>query len=122
MKSTRLLIIAIAITAISCSAVGQSRKTVYGNKKVVTTEREASSFNKLRVSAGIDVYLKQGNNEAISVEADENLHDYIITEVRDETLNVYTEANIRDAERKRVYVTMKEITSVSTSSAGNITG
>ena len=37
-------------------------------------------------------------------------------------LNVYTEYNIRDAERKRVYVTMKEINSVRTTSAGDVFG
>ncbi|MBE3087451.1 MAG: DUF2807 domain-containing protein, partial [Bacteroidetes bacterium] len=76
----------------------------------------------VRVSTGIDVYLKQGNNEAISVEADENLQEYILTEVRDGILHVYTEVNIRKAERKRVYVTMKEVNSVRTSSAGDVIG
>jgi hypothetical protein len=56
------------------------------------------------------------------VEADENLHEYIITEVKGGVLHVYTEANIRDAEKERVYVTMKEINKVETSSAGDIVG
>ena len=37
-------------------------------------------------------------------------------------LNVYSEYNIRDAERKRVYVTMKEVNSVRTTSAGDVIG
>jgi citrate lyase gamma subunit len=89
---------------------------------VVTRERKTDSFTGLKVSSGIDVYLKQGNNEAVSVEADENLHEYILTEVRNGVLNVYSEYNIRDAERKRVYVTMKEVNSVKTTSAGDVYG
>jgi len=122
MQSLRFLTIAIAILSISACTHGQIRKTVYGNNKVVTKERNAENFTGVRVSTGIDVYLKQGNNEAISVEADENLHEYILTEVRDGVLHVYTEVNIRKAERKRVYVTMKEVNSVRTSSAGDVIG
>ncbi|MCX6322389.1 MAG: DUF2807 domain-containing protein [Bacteroidia bacterium] len=122
MQSLRFLTIAIAILSISACTNGQFRKTVYGNNKVVTKERNAENFTGVRVSTGIDVYLKQGNNEAISVEADENLHEYILTEVRDGVLHVYTEVNIRKAERKRVYVTMKEVNSLRTSSAGDVIG
>ncbi|MCX6253122.1 MAG: DUF2807 domain-containing protein [Bacteroidia bacterium] len=122
MKSLRFLTVAIVILGISACTQGQIRRTVYGNNKVVTKERNAEHFTGIRVSTGIDVYLKQGDNEAISVEADENLHEYILTEVRDGVLNVYTEVNIREAERKRVYVTMKEVNSVRTSSAGDVFG
>jgi len=122
MKSLRILTIAIAILSISACTHGQIRKSVTGNKQVVTRERKAESFTGIKVSSGIDVYLKQGNNEAISVEADENLHEYILTEVKDDILNVYTDANIRQAERKRVYVTMKDIKSIRTTSAGDVVG
>lgn len=122
MQNLRFLTTVIAILSISACTHGQIRKTVYGNNKVVTKERNAENFTGVRVSTGIDVYLKQGNNEAISVEADENLHEYILTEVRDGVLHVYTEVNIRKAERKRVYVTMKEVNSVRTSSAGDVIG
>jgi hypothetical protein len=59
---------------------------------------------------------------SITVQADENLHEYILTEVRNGILHVYTDANIRRAEMKRVYVTMKDIDYLSTSSAGDIIG
>jgi hypothetical protein len=122
MKSLKSLTIALLILVISSCTSAQSWRTVYGNKKVVTKERKTDSFTGIKVSSGIDVYLKQGNNEAISVEADENLHEYIITEVRGGILDVYSEYNIRDAERKRVYVTIKEVNSVRTTSAGDVFG
>jgi hypothetical protein len=37
-------------------------------------------------------------------------------------LNVYSEYNIRDAEKKRVYVTIKEVNSIKTTSAGDVFG
>jgi hypothetical protein len=122
MKSLKSLTFAILIIVITSCMSAQSWKTVYGNKKVVTKERKTDSFTGIKVSSGIDVYLKQGNDESVSVEADENLHEYIITEVRGGILDVYSEYNIRDAERKRVYVTIKEVNSVRTTSAGDVLG
>jgi hypothetical protein len=122
MKSLKILIIAVVCLGISSCADAQMRKTVRGDGDVVKKERTASSFNGLRVSTGIDVYLKQADKESIAVEADENLHEYILTEVKDGVLHVYTDANIREAKMKRVYVTMKDITSLRTSSAGDIIG
>ncbi len=122
MKSLRFLTLAAIVLIFSSGLQAQMWRTVYGNGKVVTKERKTDSFTGIKVSSGIDVYLKQGNNESVTVEADENLHEYILTEVRNGVLNVYSEHNIRDAERKRVYVTMKEVNSVRTTSAGDIVG
>jgi hypothetical protein len=122
MKTLRLLFIGLSVMVISCTVVGQTRKTVHGNHNVTKSEREVGSFTGVKASSGIDVHLRQGDNEEVTVEADENLHEYILTEVKGNILHVYTDANIRDAEQKRVYVTMKDITSVSTSSAADIFG
>jgi hypothetical protein len=119
LKYFTALVLCIAVTA---SAEGQWRKTVYGNGNVVRKERTADSFTGVKVSTGIDVFLSQGDKMSITVEADENLHEYILTEVKDGTLHVYTENNIREAKAKRVYVTMKEIDYLSTSSAGDLIG
>jgi len=122
MKSLRSLTITIVILGLTSSIQGQFWKTVEGHGHVVTKERKTDSFTGLKVSSGIDVYLKQGNNETVTVEADENLHEYILTEVRGGVLNVYSEYNIRSADKKRVYVTMKEVNSVKTTSAGDVYG
>lgn len=123
MRNLKFLMVAVICFVIISCVNGQMRKTVHGNNKVTTQERKTESFSGIKVSTGIDVYLKQGEeNGTLKVEADENLHEYILTEVRNGILNVYTEVNIREAERKRVYVTMKEIRSISTTSAGDVIG
>lgn len=104
------------------SANAQFRKTVRGDGPVVKENRSASPFDEIKVSTGIDVYLRQGNDYSIAVEADENLHEYIRTEIKAGVLNVYSDANIREAKMKRVYVTMKDVKALNTSSAGDIIG
>ncbi|HBE39754.1 MAG TPA: hypothetical protein DDW27_00830 [Bacteroidales bacterium] len=119
LKEISLIVFCMAITA---CADAQFRKTVYGNGKIVSGERTPLEAYGVRVSTGIDVYLTQGKNLNLVVEADENLHEYIITEVENGILNIYIDVNIRDAKMKKVHVTLKEINSVSTSSAGDIIG
>lgn len=111
------------MVSLSSLSNAQMWESVRGNGDVVSKARKTGSFTGIKVSSGIDVYLKQGNNISVEVEADENLHEYILTEVKGDVLHVYVDrVNIRQAERKRVYVTMDEIESIATSSAGDVTG
>jgi len=122
MKNLKHFMVTILCLVITAGLDGQIHRTIYGNNHVVKKDREAGKFTGLKVSSGIDVYLKQADDFSIAVEADENLHEYILTEIRDGVLNVYSEVNIREAEKKVVYVSMKEINSLKTSSAGDIIG
>src|SRR5664280_682384 len=124
MKNLKYFTIILLCLITTACINGQFRRTVYGNRNVVKKERTAGQFNSVKVSTGIDLYLTQGDNMSISVEADENLHEYIITEIKGDVLYIRHEDNInvREAERERVYVTMKDIKSLHTSSAGDIVG
>jgi len=121
MKTLKFLSLILVVSITSCT-YAQYKPKVTGSGKVVTKDRKAEYFNSIKVSAGIDVYLTQGSNESIKLEADDNLHEYIMTEVIGGTLKIYTEANIRHAEAKIVHVTMKDVESLSVSSAGDIIG
>lgn len=122
MKRFKLLLPVIALMAICVSVNAQVWETVRGNHKVVSEKRDTKEFTGIKVSSGIDVYLKQGNNLSVEVEADENLQEHILTEVKNGVLNVYADVTIRDAEMKRAYVTIREVNSLRTTSAGDITG
>jgi hypothetical protein len=121
MKNLRVLSV-LLLLAIPAGLFAQRWEVVRGDHNVVKKQREAGSFSKIKASSGIDVFLTQGSTESITVEADENLHKYILTEIRNGELNVYTEVGIRDAERKRVYVTMRNIQAIRTTSAGDVIG
>ena len=62
MKNLKILLAGIMVLGVTACVNGQIRRTVYGNKNVVTKERPAGNFTGLRVSTGIDVYLKQGSS------------------------------------------------------------
>lgn len=121
MKTAKLITFILAV-ALTTSVQSQFRPNVKGSGNVVTKERKAGYFNAVHVSSGIDVYLTQGEKESITVEADDNLHDYIETEIKDNTLKVYSQANIRSAKATIVYVTIKEVEELTASSAGDLFG
>ncbi|MEA1887520.1 MAG: head GIN domain-containing protein [Bacteroidota bacterium] len=122
MKNLKLVMIAlICVTTVACEA--QWRNRVTGNGDVQKEEREAPVFTGVTTSSAVDVYLSQANGHRIVVEADENLLEYIVTEVKNGVLRIYTDnVNIRKAEIMRVYVTMEEVEYISASSAGDVIG
>jgi len=98
------------------------RETVYGEGPVIENSVDTEHFTGIRVSSGIDVFLRQDENMGVVVEADENLHEYIRLDVRNGILIIDTEVNIRKAKSKKVYVRLPELREIQISSAGNVEG
>lgn len=93
-----------------------------GNGNVVTEEREVTAdFTEVRGSAGLDVSLTQGSENKIVVEADENLLQYIETNIEEGKLHVTTSENIGRSKAKNVYVTYKSLDNVEASSGADVT-
>lgn len=94
---------------------------VKGNRNVITQQRHISSdFDAIDVSQGIDVYLTIGDNVSLSLEADENLHDIILTEVKDGVLHIYADKNIWSAKSRKVFLTAKSINEIVASSGAEV--
>lgn len=122
MKKLAFLTTAMLLTLSSCYIDGWNQ-SISGNGRVVDETRNISDFTGVHVSSGIDVYLTQGSSFEVKVEADENLHDVILTEVEGRMLVVKTDrVNIRNAKSKKVHVTLPELTSLKISSAGDCVG
>ena len=84
---------------------------VTGNGNVVEENRPVEPFSALEVGGVLNVYLSQGDTESLTVEADENILNLIETENRGSTLVVKLKkgVNIKKAERKNVYITLRSI-------------
>ncbi|MBN1767640.1 MAG: DUF2807 domain-containing protein [Prolixibacteraceae bacterium] len=91
-----------------------------GNGHVVKEERDISGFNSISASAGLNIYLTQSDEEQLTVEADENLMDYIITEVRGNELKCTVDGNIYRSSKLNVYVSYSLLNSISVSSGADI--
>lgn len=84
-------------------------------------ERNVGSFTGIKVSEGIDVYLKKGAREGVRVEASGTQLDNVITEVSGSYLKIHLRSgNIRGKVNVRVYVSYTRLNKLYASSAGNI--
>lgn len=80
-----------------------------GNGNVVKENRTVTSFSGIDIGGAFEVVLIQGTDEALVLEADENLMEHIITEVKSGVLVIKTDKNIRNCEEMKAYITFKEL-------------
>jgi len=122
MKKAAFLSIVLVLSLGSCFYDGWGTG-ISGNGDVVEESRDITGFTGVEVSTGIDVYLTEGDGFEVVVEADENLQDVILTEMRGDKLVVRTDhVHIRSAKSKKVHVTLPELSELKISSAGDCVG
>ena len=123
MKSLKLFLIA-AICLGTVTTVNAQRKRIKGSGDIITETRDVKNFTGVSTSTAIDIYLTQGNDFEVVVEADDNLMEYIITEVDNGVLKVRFQRgiNVLWSKRKVVHISMKEVDLISASSAGDVIG
>jgi hypothetical protein len=113
------LLLFVATVFSSCGADLFNR--IEGNRNVITEKRDIDNdFSRVKVSSGIDLYIKQGSKVALTVEADENLHDYIMTEVDGNQLKIYVDGNIWRAKARKVYLTVTDIEELRATSGSDV--
>jgi hypothetical protein len=103
-----IIILLLATITTSCG-VGMFHR-INGDKNVVRKDRKLNNdFRAIKVSSGLALYITQGNKTSLSIEADENLHSIILTEVKNGELHIYTEKSIWRAKARKIHVTVKNL-------------
>ncbi|MCK0190401.1 head GIN domain-containing protein [Arenibacter sp. F20364] len=117
-RITITLILAILFSSCGFDInIGNGKK---GNGIVDEEKRTiTSNFTAVTASEGLDVFVTQGNDFEIVVEADENIIDLIATDIKNGTLRIHAIENIGRA-TKKIYVTLPVITVLETSSGANL--
>lgn len=87
---------------------------VRGSRNVESEMRQVPFFDAVQVGGSIDLYVTQGEEFRIEVVADDNLLQYIETNVNNGVLEVATKSglSIRGYEEMKVYVTAPRFTSL----------
>lgn len=115
----------VALISLSCSA--QWGKTIKGNGKDVTVERNIGDYEGVAVSGWFDVNLVAGKEGEITLQGEENLLEHIVTEVKDGKLVIKTEKGINLKTSGwdsgiQITVPVETISYVSLSGSGDIVG
>lgn len=121
-KITVALVLALLLSScgfdINFGDFGSGEK---GNGVVVEQTREITEeFSVVSASEGIDVFVTQGSDFDISVEADENIMDLIGTDIKNGKLKIHAIENIGRA-TKKVYVTLPNVSGLHASSGAHLT-
>jgi hypothetical protein len=85
-KYTVIILLALSTTL----AFAQKKDKIKGSKTVTIELRETGNFEALEVEDNLEVYLEKGEKPGIKIEADDNLHDIISMDLRDNILRIYT--------------------------------
>lgn len=92
-----------------------------GNGKVEKQLRSVSSFSGIDVGGAFEIILTQGNSEEVTIEADENLLEHIITRVKGNVLVIETDVDIRRCEAMIAHITFSEMDYIELSGATELT-
>jgi hypothetical protein len=118
----RILQIMIIILSLSSCVPSNSLFPITGNGKLKSEDRALSEFHAIKVSGGFDVKLVAAESEGLTLTADENLFDYIVTEVVNGELRVYTTKNFMDTKSLNVRISYKKIDGIDLSGGGDLSG
>jgi len=117
--------IVTAIMALLFSSCGHSINLgtgIKGSGNITTETRTVNEdFKKIEVSHGIKVIVEQSDNKSITVEADENLQQHIITKIENGVLTIESDEGYNATETPIVKVKMPLTNGLSTSSGSEIT-
>lgn len=94
---------------------------VKGDGNVVTENRFFNKeFTKIKASEDLDVYLTKSTSTAVKVQADENLQEYILTEIKNGVLHIHTSESVGKASAKKILVNFTYLDEINSSSGAEI--
>ena len=97
-------------------------RNVRGNGNVTTSTRSHRGFTAVKTAGSFDVYVTQGSQFEVKVEAEENLLNYILTEVDGDVLEIKVKqgVNLRPRKDMKIYITAPAFRGLSIAGSGNI--
>jgi len=115
--------VALFITIALAACVNPFHQNIQGNGHLTTSERNIQSVHGVRCSGSYDVQLTQGSPTSVKIEADENLQEYIITDVSGDGLSIHTkeDINIDPSQKIRVYITTDRLEEFRLTGSGTVT-
>jgi hypothetical protein len=95
---------------------------VRGNGNLVKQERNVGSFDEIQSYGSFDVVITDGNDSKVTVEAEENLQQFIVVETSGDKLNIRHKRgeNFRATKTITIHITAPALEAIRLSGSGNI--
>lgn len=113
-----LALVALALSA-CIGIVGEAK----GSGNVVTELRDVSDFNRVYLNCSGDAVITQNGEQSVTIETDDNILEYITTEVRDGTLYLdidTTKIKTVSPTRLQFEVNVADLDAVTVAASGDI--
>lgn len=116
--------IRLLATVVACCVLAAGCAVITGSGRVATEMREVSGFTQINLDGNGEVTIEEGDEETLTIEADDNVLSALTSEVSDGTLKLGTKqgTTIRTSNPIRYRVTMTELTGISLSGSGAVNG
>ena len=125
-----LVMLAVALSTLGCVCGGIDFGTIHlggvkavrGSGRVVEKERQVSGFTGVELATLGNLIIELGDEEQLRIEAEDNLLQYIETEVHIGALEIghRPKVTLVPTESIYFYLTVKELDTISVSGAGNV--
>jgi hypothetical protein len=93
---------------------------ITGNGNIVTDKRQLGNFTAISVGGGFNVEVKIGATQEVTVEADDNLIEYVETKVSNGKLLINMRQHSLTNAHLHVYITASEINSINASAGADV--
>jgi hypothetical protein len=115
-KLTRLVWLTAALGLTACDGFG-----VEGNGRRQDETRETAAFSRVRSSSELDVRIRQGDAQSLTVSLDSNLIHLVKTRVVDDALFIDLDENVRDVvDGPHVLITLPQLSAAKLTGSGDM--
>jgi hypothetical protein len=118
MKTMYLLAATLLLSA--CVRFGDLHDATKGSGTSATETRTVTGFTKISLEGAMDVFVTQGANESVRIEADDNLLKLITTDVSGGELELSSSESIDPVTPIKVYITARSLDGLSIAGSGKI--
>lgn len=99
----------------------------FAGQRDETDIRKTKDFDAIKVSTGIDLYLKMGDEQRVKIVAEDDIIDRIVTEVEDGVLKIYMKKTSffnwgGFNKTRKAYVTVTDLRAIHASSGSDVRG
>jgi hypothetical protein len=123
MKKISLAIFILTLTiglifSAGCGSIEINKVTgIKGSGTSKTEQRNVTGFKEIEAGGAVNLEVDAGNEFSVSVEADDNLLQYIKTEVSGNTLKIYSEGKISPTAKLNIKISMPSLEGLDVSGA-----
>ena len=120
--NTKLLKATLGLTIVMLLMSACGIVPTFGSRNLISESRDVSGFERVEVSGGGSMDIIQDGTESLTVETDDNVMQYITSEVRGGTLYLGLDFGLRSFLPSRLHFTLhvKDLTGISTSGSWQV--